>query len=292
MVTALPLTTPPKRGSSWCGRARKSSSRPSSAISSSVDGWTVSPRKSRRKSACFSSTTTSTPARASSNAQHHPGRAAARHAALRPQPSRRARRTPLRLGPRQACSARPGESARANFPSCPKPSSSPPSAPRWAATAAHSPPSAPTTSPPHAIRALVERSGVDPAAIEDVLWGAANQAGEDCRNVGRMALLLAGLPTSVSGHDPQPAVRQRPAGDQLGLPRHRGRLRRHRDRRRQRVDDARAVRDPQVRESLRPRAGDPRHDAGQPDGQPAAGRAVPADFARRDGRERRRAVQA
>jgi 3-oxoadipyl-CoA thiolase len=50
-----------------------------------------------------------------------------------------------------------------------------------------------------AIRALVERTGVDPAALDDVFWGAANQAGEDCRNVGRMATLLAGLPTSVPG---------------------------------------------------------------------------------------------
>ncbi|WP_317994863.1 thiolase family protein [Vulcanimicrobium alpinum] len=51
----------------------------------------------------------------------------------------------------------------------------------------------------HAIRALVERTRVEPALIDDVFWGAANQAGEDCRNAGRMALLLAGLPTSVPG---------------------------------------------------------------------------------------------
>jgi acetyl-CoA C-acetyltransferase/3-oxo-5,6-didehydrosuberyl-CoA/3-oxoadipyl-CoA thiolase len=51
----------------------------------------------------------------------------------------------------------------------------------------------------HAIRALVARTGVDPAVLDDVFWGAANQAGEDCRNVGRMATLLAGLPTSVPG---------------------------------------------------------------------------------------------
>jgi len=50
-----------------------------------------------------------------------------------------------------------------------------------------------------AIRALVERTGVDPSVIDDVFWGAANQAGEDCRNVGRMATLLAGLPTTVPG---------------------------------------------------------------------------------------------
>ncbi|NTU81486.1 MAG: 3-oxoadipyl-CoA thiolase, partial [Chloroflexales bacterium] len=47
------------------------------------------------------------------------------------------------------------------------------------------------------IRALVERSGVDPLQIEDVILGCANQAGEDNRNVARMAALLAGLPVEV-----------------------------------------------------------------------------------------------
>ncbi|MBM3695840.1 MAG: thiolase family protein [Actinobacteria bacterium] len=51
----------------------------------------------------------------------------------------------------------------------------------------------------HALGRLVARTGVDPAAIEDVHWGAANQAGEDNRNVGRMAALLAGLPVEVAG---------------------------------------------------------------------------------------------
>jgi 3-oxoadipyl-CoA thiolase len=51
----------------------------------------------------------------------------------------------------------------------------------------------------HAIRMLVERSGIDPGAIDDVILGAANQAGEDNRNVGRMAALLAGLPIDVAG---------------------------------------------------------------------------------------------
>ncbi|MCH1583867.1 MAG: acetyl-CoA C-acyltransferase [Flavobacteriales bacterium] len=47
---------------------------------------------------------------------------------------------------------------------------------------------------------LMERqSGLDPSAISDVLMGCANQAGEDNRNVARMASLLAGLPTSVPG---------------------------------------------------------------------------------------------
>jgi acetyl-CoA acetyltransferase family protein len=50
------------------------------------------------------------------------------------------------------------------------------------------------------LRALIDRqSGLDPARIDDVILGDANQAGEDNRNVGRFAALLAGLPTSVPG---------------------------------------------------------------------------------------------
>ncbi|MCU4651998.1 3-oxoadipyl-CoA thiolase [Roseibacterium sp. SDUM158016] len=50
------------------------------------------------------------------------------------------------------------------------------------------------------IRALLERnSGLDPAGIDEVLLGCANQAGEDNRNVARMAALLAGLPVGVPG---------------------------------------------------------------------------------------------
>jgi 3-oxoadipyl-CoA thiolase len=53
----------------------------------------------------------------------------------------------------------------------------------------------------HVIKALLERNpGVDPAAIEDVIAGDANQAGEDNRNVARMAALLAGLPVTVPGN--------------------------------------------------------------------------------------------
>ena len=51
----------------------------------------------------------------------------------------------------------------------------------------------------HAIRSLVERTKVPGDRIDDVVWGAANQAGEDNRNVARMALLLAGLPVEVPG---------------------------------------------------------------------------------------------
>src|SRR5437588_8595670 len=49
------------------------------------------------------------------------------------------------------------------------------------------------------IRALVERTGIEPERVDDVFWGAANQAGEDNRNVARMAVLLAGLPVEVPG---------------------------------------------------------------------------------------------
>jgi acetyl-CoA C-acetyltransferase len=49
------------------------------------------------------------------------------------------------------------------------------------------------------IRTLVERSGVKPGEIEDVLLGCTNQAGEDSRNIARHALLLAGLPVSTPG---------------------------------------------------------------------------------------------
>jgi 3-oxoadipyl-CoA thiolase len=49
------------------------------------------------------------------------------------------------------------------------------------------------------IKEAVERAGVPPADIEDVYFGAANQAGEDNRNVARMGALLAGLPQSVAG---------------------------------------------------------------------------------------------
>lgn len=53
----------------------------------------------------------------------------------------------------------------------------------------------------HVIKSLLERNpGIDPAAIEDVIVGDANQAGEDNRNVARMAALLAGLPVTVAGN--------------------------------------------------------------------------------------------
>jgi 3-oxoadipyl-CoA thiolase len=51
----------------------------------------------------------------------------------------------------------------------------------------------------HVVQAIVRRNTLDPAVIEDVVMGCANQAGEDNRNVARMAVLLAGLPVDVPG---------------------------------------------------------------------------------------------
>src|SRR5207247_8801815 len=53
----------------------------------------------------------------------------------------------------------------------------------------------------HVIKELIRRTGIDPNQIEDVIFGASNQAGEDNRNVARMALLLAGLPVAVAGQN-------------------------------------------------------------------------------------------
>ena len=66
---------------------------------------------------------------------------------------------------------------------------------------------------------LARNDNLDPAEISDVVWGAANQAGEDNRNVARMAVLLAGLParrfparrsTACAGRDSTPSTGQPP----------------------------------------------------------------------------------
>jgi len=49
------------------------------------------------------------------------------------------------------------------------------------------------------LRALVDRAGIDPSDVEDVMWGCSNQAGEDNRNVARMAVLAADFPETVPG---------------------------------------------------------------------------------------------
>ncbi len=75
-----------------------------------------------------------------------------------------------------------------------------PAAPRLAALAARWRACVRMMSPPRFFKAvLAEAPGLDPAAIEEVFMGCANQAGEDNRNVARMSSLLAGIPTSVPG---------------------------------------------------------------------------------------------
>ena len=51
----------------------------------------------------------------------------------------------------------------------------------------------------HVIQSLLNRQDIDPSRIDDVIFGCANQAGEDNRNIARMALLLAGVPFTVPG---------------------------------------------------------------------------------------------
>ena len=57
----------------------------------------------------------------------------------------------------------------------------------------------------HVLRALAERSGIDPAQVDDVIWGCVSQAGEQAANIGRISVLSAGWPTSVPA---RPAHRQ------------------------------------------------------------------------------------
>ena len=51
----------------------------------------------------------------------------------------------------------------------------------------------------HVLRALADRSGIDPAVVDDVVWGCVSQVGEQAINVGRNAVLAAGWPESVPG---------------------------------------------------------------------------------------------
>ena len=53
----------------------------------------------------------------------------------------------------------------------------------------------------HVLNALVERTGIDPSVVDDVIWGCVGQVGEQALNVGRNAVLGAGWPESVPGHD-------------------------------------------------------------------------------------------
>ena len=137
----------------------------------------------------------------------------------------------------------------------------------------------------HVIAAVVERTGVDPARIDDVYMGAANQAGEDNRNVARMAALLAGLPVESPGVTVNrlcasglEAVNQAARAVRVG----RGRPL---SRRRRRVDDPRAAGWCRSPNAAFPRgnADAVRHDARLAHDQPEHGRAAtrPSRWARR-----------
>src|SRR3954447_17266315 len=51
----------------------------------------------------------------------------------------------------------------------------------------------------HVLRALVDRTGIDPAVVDDVVWGCVNQVGDQAAQVGRYSVLAAGWPESVPG---------------------------------------------------------------------------------------------
>ena len=81
----------------------------------------------------------------------------------------------------------------------------------------------------HSLKELVDRTGVDPVQIDDVIAGAVTQVGDQAVNIARNALLGAGFPESGARHDRRPPVRQQPAGHQLRRPgRHLRRLRHRR----------------------------------------------------------------
>ena len=139
------------------------------------------------------------------------------------------------------------------------------------------------------LKALMERNaGVDWAAVDDVVFGCANQAGEDNRNVARMALLLAGLPKEVSGLDGQPPLRLRHGRRRHRRARHQGRRGGADDRRRRRIDEPRALRYAQGRQRLLAQRRNLRHDHRLAFRQPADEEAVRHRCHARDGRERRR----
>lgn len=92
------------------------------------------------------------------------------------------------------------------------------------------------------IKALLERHPeLDPTDIDEVIFGAANQAGEDNRNVARMAAILAGLPTSVPGSDRQSPLRIQRRKCHPGQPCDRDRRRPDQYRRGRRINEPRPV---------------------------------------------------
>ncbi len=133
------------------------------------------------------------------------------------------------------------------------------------------------------LKALMERHpSLDFAAVDEVVYGCANQAGEDNRNVARMSLLLAGLPESVPGTtSTASAARGWTRSSSPPAPsRRRGGAR---DRGRRGVDEPRALRHAEGRNRLLAPCGDPRHDDRLALRQPADESAVRRRFHARDG---------
>ena len=63
----------------------------------------------------------------------------------------------------------------------------------------------------HVLRSLADRTGIDPALVDDVIWGCVGQVGEQTFDVARNAVLAAGWPESVPGRHGRPAMRFVPA---------------------------------------------------------------------------------
>ena len=140
----------------------------------------------------------------------------------------------------------------------------------------------------HPIRVLKERNaGVDWEAVDDVFYGCANQAGEDNRNVARMAAAAGGPADGHAGHDDQPPVRLGPGRRGHGGARHSRRRRRLHDRRRRREHDPRALRDGQGRRGLFAPRRDLRHHHRLAVRQSADAGAIWRRFHARDGGKRR-----
>ena len=141
------------------------------------------------------------------------------------------------------------------------------------------------------IRALMERNPkVDWAALDEVVFGCANQAGEDNRNVARMALLLAGLPDTVPGVTVNRlcASGLNAVGDAARAIR--ARRDRVRHRRRRRIDDARAARHGQGAGGVPAQRRDLRHHARLALHQSADEGAIRRRLHAGDRRERRRGI--
>ena len=67
----------------------------------------------------------------------------------------------------------------------------------------------------HVVKALVERTGIDPSDVDDVIFGCVDAIGGQAGNIARMSWLAAGFPEHVSRGDRRPSVRFEPAGSAL-----------------------------------------------------------------------------